>query len=386
MIIGAVYADLDQGEDAIRAYEEVLKRQSQPAAAETALAALHLAAGSLDKAMSYARQALTISRGNPLARMIVVRTLLAQRDLGQAKVELASLAKDFPNSPTVLNLVAAQQLANHEVEAARASYTRVVQAAPYDVEATAALTELDLRAGRSKEAIARVEHGLTSTSQQGDFLMLAAETYAAAGNPAKAEELLLKAIDVDPARLRAYSLLGGLYISQKRLDDAKDQFKHMVERSPKSVGANTMLGMLLEAQQRLPEAEQQYLKVLGIDSQSAVAANNLAWLYVSSNRNLDKALQLAQTAQSKLVDEPNVNDTLGWIYYRKNMTAEAIRHLEMSAQKLPNEPSTHYHLGMAYYQAGELDKAKKELQRSLAMKADFDGAADARKTLSQIGS
>jgi Flp pilus assembly protein TadD len=68
------------------------------------------------------------------------------------------------------------------------------------------------------------------------------------------------------------------------------------------------------------------------------------------------------------------------------MAAPAIRHLESSVQKDPSDPVTHYHLGMAYVQAGELEKGKRELQRALAFKSEFDGVADARKTLSLIGS
>jgi len=146
-----------------------------------------------------------------------------------------------------------------------------------------------------------------------------------------------------------------------------------------------MLGMLLELEQRQPEAEQQYQKVLGFDPRAAVAANNLAWLYVSSNRNLDAALRFALVAQEQLPDEPHVNDTLGWIYYRKSMGAAAIRHLESSVRKDASDPTTHYHLGMAYAQAHDLVRARKELQTALALRADFEGAADARKTLSGLG-
>ena len=45
----------------------------------------------------------------------------------------------------------------------------------------------------------------------------------------------------------------------------------------------------------------------------------------------------------------------------------------------------HYHLGMAYLQAGEVDKAKKSLQRALAMSQNFEGADEARKTLASFG-
>ena len=111
------------------------------------------------------------------------------------------------------------------------------------------------------------------------------------------------------------------YASQGQLPDATDQYRKIVARTPDSVAANTVLAMLLEAQQQLPEAEKLYQKVLTLNAHAAVAANNLAWLYVSSNRNLDEALQLAQTALQQLPDEPHVLDTLGWIYYRKDMAS-----------------------------------------------------------------
>ena len=77
-----------------------------------------------------------------------------------------------------------------------------------------------------------------------------------------------------------------------------------MKRDPKSVGASTMIGMLLEAQGKKAEAEKAYEQVLAIDSRAPVAANNLAWIYVASNRNLDQALQLAQTAHQTLPEEP----------------------------------------------------------------------------------
>ena len=162
-------------------------------------------------------------------------------------------------------------------------------------------------------------------------------------------------------------------------------FKDVLTRNPKSVGAATMIGMLLESQKRVPEAEKQYLDVLAIDSHAAVAANNLAWIYVASNRKLDEALQLAQTAQQLLPDEPNVNDTLGWIYYQKKMVTQAVPHLESSVQKAPNDPSHHFHLGMAYVQTGDWQKARESLKKAFALKPDFEGAEEAKKALTTIG-
>jgi Flp pilus assembly protein TadD len=118
------------------------------------------------------------------------------------------------------------------------------------------------------------------------------------------EALLRQAIELDPDRLTAYTRLGGLYVRQKRLFEAIKSFREVATRNPKSVAASTMIGVLLEAQGDAQEAEKQYRQVLAIDSHAAVAANNLAWIYVASNRQLDDALQLAQTAYQALPHDP----------------------------------------------------------------------------------
>jgi Flp pilus assembly protein TadD len=159
----------------------------------------------------------------------------------------------------------------------------------------------------------------------------------------------------------------------------------VLARNPKSVGASTMVGMLLEAKGRPADAEQEYTRVLGVDPNAAVAANNLAWIYVASNRKLDEALQLAQTAQQLLPDEPNVNDTLGWIYYQKKMAAQAVTYLEIAAKRSPNEPSHQFHLGMAYVQTGDWVRARQALKQAFTLKPDFEGSAEARKALTMIG-
>jgi len=115
------------------------------------------------------------------------------------------------------------------------------------------------------------------------------------------------------------------------------------------------------------------------------AANNLAWIYLAGNRKLDEALQLARAAYQQLPDDPNVNDTLGWIYYRKNMASEGIPYLETSVRKSPNDPSFHFHLGMACVQSGDWNMARRALKQALALKPDFEGAAEARKALGMIG-
>ena len=78
--------------------------------------------------------------------------------------------------------------------------------------------------------------------------------------------------------------------------------------------------------------------MLAIDPRSAIAANNLAWIYLDSGENLDIALQLAQTAKAALPNLPQVNDTLGWIFYKKGLFSLAEGPLKLAVER-DNNPA-----------------------------------------------
>ncbi|MEZ5317512.1 MAG: tetratricopeptide repeat protein [Vicinamibacterales bacterium] len=384
-VIGGVERLKDRKAEAIAAFEQVMKLQPRPLGAAVALANLYLSMGDTDPAATYARQALAIAPGNPEARVVLVRVALMKGDVATARRDIAALRREYPNAPVVMNLLAAQQLADRNLDAAASSFEKSATMAPNDLEALAGLIQVDLAAGRRTEAITRIEAALEGGTPSVGLLMLAGRTYATTGDMPRAEELLKKAIEQEPARLQAYGMLAQLYLAQRRVPEAQQQFERLIELDPKSVGYNTMLGMLLDYQKRPADAAAQYEKVLAIDPSAPVAANNLAWIYVSEHRNLDVALQLAQTAQRSLPDEPNVNDTLGWIYYQRNLLPQAIRHLELSVKNGPRAAGSHLHLGMAYAKAGENAKARASLLRALEIDPNVDGAAEARETLARIG-
>jgi uncharacterized protein HemY len=96
------------------------------------------------------------------------------------------------------------------------------------------------------------------------------------------------------------------------------------------------------------------------------------------------ALQLAQTAKQGLPDNPDVDDTLGWIYYKKDMASLAIRSFEESLQRRPDTPEVLYHLGLAYAKAGDDAKAREALERALKLNPQFPGSDMARQTLASV--
>jgi Flp pilus assembly protein TadD len=145
-----------------------------------------------------------------------------------------------------------------------------------------------------------------------------------------------------------------------------------------------MAGLILEAQGKQDEARKRYERLVEADPRAAVASNNLAWLYASRGEQLDRALQLAQAAKAELPDNPAVNDTLAYVYIKKQLPSLAIPLLRLAVSKEPGNPAFYFHLGLAQAQTGDKAAARQALEQALKLKADFKGADEARKLLGSL--
>ena len=157
-----------------------------------------------------------------------------------------------------------------------------------------------------------------------------------------------------------------------------------IDKGPNSLSACMALGLIYEGEKDYAKAQGYYEKALKINPNFVPAANNLAYIYAERGGNIDVALNLAQKAREQVPDDAHISDTLGWIYYKKNVFGTAISYLKESVEKDPNQPMTRYHLGMAYYKNGNRDLAKKELAEALRLNPNFEGSVDAKKTLEAL--
>ena len=382
--IGRVQAARRQLDAAISAYQEALRLNPRATQAKVALAQLHLAEGRPDTSIGFAQEALTNEPANGDARLVFVRGLLARGDLDRAATELKALMTRFPDAGAVHTQMGMLLGRRHDYAGAKKEFERATQLNPADSDAFGGLVALDLTARDSAGARARVDAKLAASPTPW-LLVLAARTYAATGDVPGAERFLQRAIALDSGFLPAYGALGQLYASQGQLDAARAQFERLASQSPKPVGALTMLGIILQAKGDVDGARDRFERALQIDSEAAVAANNLAWIYAETGGNLDVALQLAQVAQKHLPGVAEVGDTLGYIYYKKHLAPLAISTLTVSAEKDPDNAVYQYHLGLAYAGAGDAKRAKQLLARALELKSDFSGAQEARELLRSLG-
>lgn len=318
------------------------------------------------------------------AHMLLATAALNQGNVAKAESELAQLVKNDPNSPDVQNLVASVHWRKGNRAAARDAYSRALQLKPDSFIALAGLVRADMIDNKPEAAIARLQPRLASHPNDISLQILAGTVYMASNNLQDAEKAFLKAIEIDQANLEAFSRLGTVYLRQNKLDEARRNYEDIAKKQSKPVAATTMVGIILTLQNKPTEARKEYERALTFDPQAAVAANNLAWEYAQADTNLDMALQLAQTAKQKLPTNAEVSDTLGWVYYKKNLGSAAVSAFRQGIEQDPANPNIHYHLGLAYMKTGDRLAARRSLEQALKLNPTFPGADDAKRSLETL--
>ncbi len=204
------------------------------------------------------------------------------------------------------------------------------------------------------------------------------------GNLTQAEMYFNKSLDLDPNLLASYMALGQLSLRRESPQKAVARVEKALEVNSELVMAHMLIGIIDEGQKKYEKAQARYERILEINPEFGPAANNLAWLYTERGGNIDVALGLAETARAQLPEDPNVADTLGWLYYKKNAYLKAISALKEAAEKMDDNSVVQYHLGMAYAKNGDTDLAKAALQRALSLNETFEGAEEAKTVLADL--
>lgn len=384
LALAQTYAIRGAVKEAVTAYNDALKLDGTHVEARLGLARLQINNGQAAEAVPLAMKIVADNPNNLEARLLLLHGFIAVGDVPQAAHQLDVLVKAAPNAADVQTAAGMVATLKNDTAGARAAYGRALQADPRSYQALAGLLTTEMQGKQFGNARTLIEQQLAARPDDANVLMMAAQTYNAIGDAFEMEKALKKTVEVDPQSLQAYAMLGRMYYQQGRLDLARRELETFVTRAPNSVPANTMLGTILQLQGKTDDAKTRYNKALQVDPRAAVAANNLAWIDATSNGNLDLALQLAQTAKARLPNRHEIDDTLGWIYYKKGLSSMAIESLSSSVQKQPENASYNYHLALAHHQNGNKDEAKKYLQKALKSNANFSGADEAKKLLESM--
>jgi tetratricopeptide (TPR) repeat protein len=206
------------------------------------------------------------------------------------------------------------------------------------------------------------------------------------GDRAKAEQSYLKAVGLNPNAVPAYISLGQIYGATRDYDKAIAQLDKALAQRPDQPAALMLKSIAQQMKGDTAAAREGYEKIVKVNPKFAPAANNLAWMLTEDGpgQDLPRALLLAQSARDAAPQDPQIADTLGWVYYKQGAHARAEAVLREAAEKLPTNAEVLYHLGMAQSKVGKTEEARASLQKSLELSPNQSGAAEAKAVLSSL--
>jgi len=151
-----------------------------------------------------------------------------------------------------------------------------------------------------------------------------------------------------------------------------------------------LLGAIYERQKLYDKAEEQFKKVLAVNPKNAPVLNYYGYMLGDLGIRLDEAQSLVERALKEEPYNGGYLDSLGWVYYKENRTADAEAMLRKALTRESHDPTIHSHLGDVYAKRGRQDLAATEWEKSLmewrkSLPADIesDKVAELERKLSQ---
>jgi tetratricopeptide (TPR) repeat protein len=366
--------------------------------AQTVAARIYEDRGQHAKAMELADLVLSSQPGNPDAVLIRDRALIGTNQSDKAQPELESLVKQFPKLNDAHLQLASLYLSEKAYDKAQTEFAVLNNSTPPDIRGFVGLQTVKLATGKGEDAV-KVMQDLVAKNptvlpyryELANFQASLAGQYWN-NNTNRAKELLQNAADNYKEILKTtansaevWLRLGVMQRQMGQYDTALASFEQAGNADPKSIQAFLNQALICDALGKKKEANDAYNKVLAIDPDNALALNNLAYMQADTGSNLDQAMTYAVRAKKRAPENPDVSDTLGYVYYRKNLNNEALRIFRQLSEEHPQNSMFRLHLAMALLKQGDKQAARDEATKALQSAGSLDEKNKINSFVSQIG-
>jgi tetratricopeptide (TPR) repeat protein len=243
--------------------------------------------------------------------------------------------------------------------------------------------------GDAEGAIAIMQQAIASGSPAAEntawCMVDLGNLYFKAGRLGEAEQAYRSALKTFGGYYPAYAGLGRVQAAQSQLGEAIESYQRAQSAVPMPEYAEALFD-LYERTGRKAEARRQ-LDLIDVVDKMARANNektnrNLALVFADQDRNLARALELAQ-AETEVRGDVYTHDALAWGLFKNGRLEEAESAARKALQYGTQEPPFYYHAGIIAAALHKDAEAAKYLERALALNPHFEVRQDeiARNTL-----
>lgn len=310
-----------------------------------ALHGLYLRSGQAQHALEAAKEAQAIAPNHPGALMALAQGQMAVGKTEFARTTLRRLTQVALFNASWLTQAAAGQMRIGDLEAADYSLNKALLAEAGYRPARLLLARLSMQKGNLAEAKKQALALSGPGSAQAEGQRMLGEVRLAQQRNAEAVAAYRKAYAMDPGSDSLFGLYGALMASNQ-VPEAAQLMTAWRKRHPADYAAAHALG---EAWMKLNEAAQAravYLELVQANPKDARAHNNLANVLLDQG-DAAKALKHAELARILAPNQPQVNDTLGWVLVQLDQTDKGLRYLREAALRTPEDSGIRAHLDQA---------------------------------------
>jgi tetratricopeptide (TPR) repeat protein len=319
---------------------------------------------------------------------LIARRVLGQLLLGESKFDealkhlqvLEGIESDANDTRFKIALI---EISKQNFREAITALSLVIAKNPDYQEARYYLATAYVAIGQKKEAIEE----LSNVSKQDKMFIqsriLAAFLLRQDKKFLEAEKVLREALDSNAEELGVASYLVLVLRDLGRFSEALKITEDLISKAPKNEKLLFQSATLLHDLNREPEAIQTMQKILELNPKNSDALNYIAYHLAEEAKDLDKAEIMIKSALEIKPNDGFYLDTLGWVYYRSGRNEEAAEVLLRAISTAGYDVVIVEHLVTVLLKLGNKEKAVEVIKSTLNGEID-DSDIETKSALDRI--
>ena len=317
MLMGNLWERHGNATKALEYYNKVLEQDPERPDVYKSIGWFFMHKEQYEQAIGYWQKALAIDPNIPGVHNNIALALMGQNKQSQAIEELEKDIKISHPSSFSYFLLGQLYLQQNEYEKARDNYEKAIEIQPDYANAYYGLFTLSARLkqqDKAKEYMTvfkklkaedmKILKGSNETVDDlidmrkgaAETYLLAGQMYQAGENFQKAEELLKRAMILDPNNILCLEKLASLYLTSNRITEAIALYGKISEINPKDPLCYLNIGILSVRLKQMDKAEKAFRKVIEVAPGFSGGYCELAQLYLRTGKGFPEARELAKKA------------------------------------------------------------------------------------------
>lgn len=371
---------------------------------------LYISQNGMDKAFRLIDATLRTNPKETEIRLLKADILMEQNRFAESVREIQTAIENDRNSKQAQYMLGMAYIRDKKESQSESAFNAAVKIDPKFIPAWRALVQLKLSGGNMVAAIQYARDALRADPSAVDMRLLLAEgfigrksykdaiteleayvgarptdvrglyrlgtAYMEDGNDAKAESVLLSALERNPGGIEPLSALVSMDLRRKQPERAISRINTQIQKAPQAAGFYELLGRTYADQGNAAKAEGAFRKQASMDGSRTAGSINLA-SFLISRESYDAAIDELQNIISENPKSGEAHTLLGAIYEKLKDDKKAMEHYRTALENNPNQALAANNLAFLLAETGgDMKEAEQLAQQARKQLPDSLTTAD----------